>query len=83
MTPVQHDELVHILERRLEGPEYQTFCGLVVNLFAPAMLACWPRTMDRPEGEAPWPVRQPLSPAESAGRDGWLNQVAASPLVLF
>ena len=47
MTPVQHDELVHILERRLEGPEYQTFCGLVVNLFAPAMLACWPRTMDR------------------------------------
>ena len=34
MTLVQHDELVHILERRLEGPEYQTFCGLVVNLFA-------------------------------------------------
>ena len=44
---MQHDELVHILERRLEGPEYQTFCGLVVDLFAPAMLACWPRTMDR------------------------------------
>ena len=47
MTLVQHDELVHILERRLEGPEYQTFCGLVVNLFGPAMLTCWPRTMDR------------------------------------
>ena len=47
MTPVQQDELVHILERRLEGPEYRTFCGLVVDLFAPAMLACWPRTMDR------------------------------------
>ena len=42
---MQHDELVHILERRLEGPEYRTFCGLVVDLFAP-MLACWPRTMD-------------------------------------
>ena len=41
---MQHDELVHILERRLEGPEYQTFCGLVVNLFAPAMLTCRPRT---------------------------------------
>ena len=45
MTPVQPDELVHILERRLEGPECRTFCGLVVNLFAPAMLTCWPRTM--------------------------------------
>ena len=44
---MQRDELVHILERRLEGPEYRTFCGLVVNLFAPAMLTCWPRTMDR------------------------------------
>ena len=44
---MQHDELVHILERRLEGPEYRTCCGLVVNLFAPAMRACWPRTMDR------------------------------------
>ena len=47
MTPVQPDELVHILERRLEGPEYRPFSGLVVDLFAPAMLACWPRTMDR------------------------------------
>ena len=51
MTPVQRDELVHIWNASLEGPEYRTFCGLVVNLFAPAMLTCWPRTMDRQRGE--------------------------------